>query len=143
MGHRLVTRCSGREATVPLASLINFNTLHVDFSDPGLQERGYRRKVSLGCSEVTFLRCQFLPVPGECVSKAPVSECIRAQSYAERLRLGLAVMHGEAPNFELVMSDGPRSTLPTGLTRARTGLELPRKQSKAAECLLTSLCFFG
>lgn len=63
-----------------------------------------------------------------------MSECIRAQSYAERLRLGLAVLHGEAHNFELAVSDGPRSTPPTGLAHARTGLELPRKQSKAAEC---------
>lgn len=61
-----------------------------------------------------------------------MSQCLRAQSYAERLRLGLAVMHGEAPNFELVMGDGPRSTPPTALARARSGLELPRKQSEAA-----------
>lgn len=67
-----------------------------------------------------------------------VSVCLRAQSYAERLRLGLAVMHGEAHNFELVMSDSPQLTLSTGLTRTHTGLELPRKPSQAAECLLMS-----
>lgn len=58
----------------------------------------------------------------------------RAQSFAERLRLGLAVMHGEAPHFELVMSAGTPSA-PSSLGRTHTGLELPRKQSQAAEGL--------
>lgn len=35
----------------------------VAFSDPRLQERRYSCKVSLGCSEVTFISCQFIQVP--------------------------------------------------------------------------------
>lgn len=71
-----------------------------------------------------------------------MSRCVRAQSYAERLRLGLAVMHGEAHSFELATSDGPQLTPSTSLTHSDTGLELPCKQGKAAECLLTSLDLF-
>lgn len=63
------------------------------------------------------------------VAKSP-SAAQRAQSYAERLRLGLAVMHGEAHNFELVMSDSPQLTLSTSLTRTHTGLELPLMMPK-------------
>lgn len=91
---------------------------------------------------MTFPSYQFIQVPGESISKVLVSQCARAQSYAERLRLGLAVLHGEAHNFQLVMRDGPRLTPPTGLAHARTGLELPRKQSTAAESLLAVCAFF-
>ncbi|XP_003972066.2 phosphoribosyl pyrophosphate synthase-associated protein 1-like isoform X2 [Takifugu rubripes] len=63
------------------------------------------------------------------VAKSP-SAAQRAQSYAERLRLGLAVLHGEAHNFELVMSDGPGLASPSSLAHARTGLELPPMMPK-------------
>ncbi|XP_037620942.1 phosphoribosyl pyrophosphate synthase-associated protein 1-like isoform X1 [Sebastes umbrosus] len=62
------------------------------------------------------------------VAKSP-SAAKRAQSYAERLRLGLAVMHGEAHHSELDMVDGrqspPFSPVPTRTTTGHTGLELP------------------
>lgn len=90
---------------------------------------------------MTCLGCRFIQVPVECFNKVLVCECIRAQSYAERLRLGLAVMHGAAHNFQLVMSDGPRLSPPAGPAHARTGLELPRKQGKAAECPLAARAF--
>ncbi|XP_034389325.1 phosphoribosyl pyrophosphate synthase-associated protein 1-like isoform X1 [Cyclopterus lumpus] len=62
------------------------------------------------------------------VAKSP-SAAKRAQSYAERLRLGLAVMHGEAHHSELDMVDGrqspPFSPPSTRTTQGHTGLELP------------------
>lgn len=55
--------------------------------------------------------------------------CIRAQSYAERLRLGLAVLHGEANTFDSEMVDGPQSPPLQRPTAAHTGLELPCKNT--------------
>lgn len=52
---------------------------------------------------------------------------LRAQSYAERLRLGLAVMHGEAGTFDSEMVDGPQSPPLQRPATAHTGLELPCK----------------
>ncbi|KAM8879388.1 phosphoribosyl pyrophosphate synthase-associated protein 1-like isoform 2-T2 [Spinachia spinachia] len=69
------------------------------------------------------------------VAKSP-SAAKRAQSYAERLRLGLAVMHGEAHHSELDMADGrqspPFSPPPnrTRTTSGHTGLELPLMMAK-------------
>ncbi|XP_037328716.1 phosphoribosyl pyrophosphate synthase-associated protein 1-like isoform X2 [Pungitius pungitius] len=67
------------------------------------------------------------------VAKSP-SAAKRAQSYAERLRLGLAVMHGEAHHSELDMVDGrqspPFSSAPNRTTAGHTGLELPLMMAK-------------
>lgn len=49
----------------------------------------------------------------------------RAQSYAERLRLGLAVIHGEAQCTEQDMDDGRHSPPTVKNTTVCTGLELP------------------
>ncbi|XP_020509295.1 phosphoribosyl pyrophosphate synthase-associated protein 1 isoform X1 [Labrus bergylta] len=59
------------------------------------------------------------------VAKSP-SAAKRAQSYAERLRLGLAVMHGEANHSESDMADGRQSPPLSRTTTGHTGLELPR-----------------
>uniref|UniRef100_A0AAZ3QVR8 Ribose-phosphate pyrophosphokinase N-terminal domain-containing protein n=1 Tax=Oncorhynchus tshawytscha TaxID=74940 RepID=A0AAZ3QVR8_ONCTS len=61
------------------------------------------------------------------VAKSP-SAAKRAQSYAERLRLGLAVMHGEAQCSESDMADGRHSPPPMSsgrTTSGHPGLELP------------------
>ncbi|XP_055078465.1 phosphoribosyl pyrophosphate synthase-associated protein 1-like isoform X3 [Periophthalmus magnuspinnatus] len=58
------------------------------------------------------------------VAKSP-SSAKRAQSYAERLRLGLAVMHGEAHHSELDMADGRQSPPLSRTSTGHTGLELP------------------
>ncbi|XP_029357930.1 phosphoribosyl pyrophosphate synthase-associated protein 1-like isoform X1 [Echeneis naucrates] len=58
------------------------------------------------------------------VAKSP-SAAKRAQSYAERLRLGLAVMHGEANHSESDMADGRNSPPLFRSTTGHTGLELP------------------
>ncbi|XP_008276716.1 phosphoribosyl pyrophosphate synthase-associated protein 1-like isoform X1 [Stegastes partitus] len=58
------------------------------------------------------------------VAKSP-SAAKRAQSYAERLRLGLAVMHGEANHSESDMADGRHSPPLSRTTTGHTGLELP------------------
>ncbi|XP_075946388.1 phosphoribosyl pyrophosphate synthase-associated protein 1-like [Anarhichas minor] len=67
------------------------------------------------------------------VAKSP-SAAKRAQSYAERLRLGLAVMHGEAHHSELDMVDGrnspPFSPPPSRTTQGHTGLEIPLMMAK-------------
>uniref|UniRef100_A0A8C7Q2M2 Phosphoribosyl pyrophosphate synthetase associated protein 1 n=1 Tax=Oncorhynchus mykiss TaxID=8022 RepID=A0A8C7Q2M2_ONCMY len=63
------------------------------------------------------------------VAKSP-SAAKRAQSYAERLRLGLAVMHGEAQCSESDMADGRHSPPPMSsgrTTSGHPGLELPCK----------------
>uniref|UniRef100_A0A8D3C2L0 Ribose-phosphate pyrophosphokinase N-terminal domain-containing protein n=1 Tax=Scophthalmus maximus TaxID=52904 RepID=A0A8D3C2L0_SCOMX len=60
------------------------------------------------------------------VAKSP-SAAKRAQSYAERLRLGLAVMHGEAHHSESDMADGRQSPPLSRTTTGHTGLELPCK----------------
>lgn len=65
-----------------------------------------------------------------------MSVCLRAQSYAERLRLGLAVMHGEANPFESDIVDGPQSPPLSRPTIGHTGLELPCKTPNAATCVL-------
>ncbi|KAM7394059.1 hypothetical protein PAMP_020884 [Pampus punctatissimus] len=58
------------------------------------------------------------------VAKSP-SAAKRAQSYAERLRLGLAVMHGDAHHSESDMADGRHSPPLSRTTTGHTGLELP------------------
>ncbi|XP_049427610.1 phosphoribosyl pyrophosphate synthase-associated protein 1-like isoform X2 [Epinephelus fuscoguttatus] len=63
------------------------------------------------------------------VAKSP-SAAKRAQSYAERLRLGLAVMHGEAHHSELDMADGRQSPPVSRTTTGHTGLELPLMMAK-------------
>ncbi|XP_056135980.1 phosphoribosyl pyrophosphate synthase-associated protein 1-like isoform X2 [Lampris incognitus] len=63
------------------------------------------------------------------VAKSP-SAAKRAQSYAERLRLGLAVIHGEAQHSESDMADG-RHSPPSGRPiTGHTGLELPLMMAK-------------
>lgn len=54
----------------------------------------------------------------------------RAQSYAERLRLGLAVIHGEAQCSESDMADGRHSPPCVRNTTGHTGLELPCKRAR-------------
>uniref|UniRef100_A0AAY4BXN5 Ribose-phosphate pyrophosphokinase N-terminal domain-containing protein n=1 Tax=Denticeps clupeoides TaxID=299321 RepID=A0AAY4BXN5_9TELE len=61
------------------------------------------------------------------VAKSP-SAAKRAQSYAERLRLGLAVLHGEAHCSESDMADGRHSPPCVRNTIGHPGLELPCKQ---------------
>ncbi|XP_072318554.1 phosphoribosyl pyrophosphate synthase-associated protein 1-like isoform X2 [Eucyclogobius newberryi] len=64
------------------------------------------------------------------VAKSP-SSAKRAQSYAERLRLGLAVMHGEADQSESDMAeDGRQSPPPSRTSSGHTGLELPVMMAK-------------
>uniref|UniRef100_A0A8C5C872 Ribose-phosphate pyrophosphokinase N-terminal domain-containing protein n=1 Tax=Gadus morhua TaxID=8049 RepID=A0A8C5C872_GADMO len=63
------------------------------------------------------------------VAKSP-SAAKRAQSYAERLRLGLAVIHGEAPGSEADMADGRHSPPATRTTTGHTGLEIPLMMAK-------------
>ncbi|XP_010887701.1 phosphoribosyl pyrophosphate synthase-associated protein 1 isoform X2 [Esox lucius] len=66
------------------------------------------------------------------VAKSP-SAAKRAQSYAERLRLGLAVMHGEAQCSESDMADGRHSPPPLSsgrTTSGHPGLELPLMMAK-------------
>ncbi|XP_026159153.1 phosphoribosyl pyrophosphate synthase-associated protein 1-like [Mastacembelus armatus] len=63
------------------------------------------------------------------VAKSP-SAAKRAQSYAERLRLGLAVMHGEAHQSESDMPDGRHSPPLSRTVTGHTGLELPLMMAK-------------
>ncbi|XP_061882999.1 phosphoribosyl pyrophosphate synthase-associated protein 1-like isoform X2 [Entelurus aequoreus] len=63
------------------------------------------------------------------VAKSP-SAAKRAQSYAERLRLGLAVLHGAASNLESGMGDGPTSPPPCRPSAGHPGLELPLMMAK-------------
>lgn len=63
------------------------------------------------------------------VAKSP-SAAKRAQSYAERLRLGLAVMHGEAQCSESDMADGRHSPPCVRNTFGQSGLELPLMMAK-------------
>ncbi|XP_030286522.1 phosphoribosyl pyrophosphate synthase-associated protein 1-like isoform X1 [Sparus aurata] len=58
------------------------------------------------------------------VAKSP-SAAKRAQSYAERLRLGLAVIHGEADHSESDMADGRHSPPLSRTTTGHKGLQLP------------------
>ncbi|KAK2501913.1 hypothetical protein MC885_016262 [Smutsia gigantea] len=58
------------------------------------------------------------------VAKSP-DAAKRAQSYAERLRLGLAVIHGEAQCAELDMDDGRHSPPMVRNATVHPGLELP------------------
>uniref|UniRef100_A0A8I3P5Z7 Phosphoribosyl pyrophosphate synthetase associated protein 1 n=1 Tax=Canis lupus familiaris TaxID=9615 RepID=A0A8I3P5Z7_CANLF len=60
------------------------------------------------------------------VAKSP-DAAKRAQSYAERLRLGLAVIHGEAQCTELDMDDGRHSPPMVKNATVHPGLELPCK----------------
>ncbi|XP_034043981.1 phosphoribosyl pyrophosphate synthase-associated protein 1-like isoform X2 [Thalassophryne amazonica] len=54
----------------------------------------------------------------------------RAQSYAERLRLGLAVIHGQAQQSEYDTSDGLTSPPWSRAAAEHTGLELPFMMAK-------------
>lgn len=62
--------------------------------------------------------------------------CPRAQSYAERLRLGLAVIHGEANHSESDMADGRHSPPLSRAVTGHTGLELPCKTHMSLLLLL-------
>ncbi|CAL8285455.1 unnamed protein product [Boreogadus saida] len=64
------------------------------------------------------------------VAKSP-SAAKRAQSYAERLRLGLAVMHGEAQCAESDMADGRHSPPCVRNPTGHPGLELPSGKQQA------------
>uniref|UniRef100_A0A671VAX6 Phosphoribosyl pyrophosphate synthetase associated protein 1 n=1 Tax=Sparus aurata TaxID=8175 RepID=A0A671VAX6_SPAAU len=57
------------------------------------------------------------------VAKSP-SAAKRAQSYAERLRLGLAVIHGEADHSESDMADGRHSPPLSRTTTGHKGLHI-------------------
>ncbi|XP_076871973.1 phosphoribosyl pyrophosphate synthase-associated protein 1-like isoform X2 [Brachyhypopomus gauderio] len=63
------------------------------------------------------------------VAKSP-SAAKRAQSYAERLRLGLAVIHGEAQCSESDMADGRNSPPALRPPCGPSGLELPFMMAK-------------
>lgn len=74
----------------------------------------------------------------------------RAQSYAERLRLGLAVIHGEAQCTEQDMDDGRHSPPMLKNATVHPGLELPCKikvlclplGGKKSRSLLGNFCWF-
>lgn len=66
---------------------------------------------------------------------------LRAQSYAERLRLGLAVIHGEAQCSESDMADGRHSPPCVRNTTGHTGLELPCKNTHLCKVLQLFQCF--
>lgn len=67
-----------------------------------------------------FLLPWFLNCPPRC-------GCIRAQSFAERLRLGLAVIHGEAQDAESDQVDGRHSPPTVKTTGAiHPSMEIPR-----------------
>ncbi|NXC43606.1 KPRA protein, partial [Penelope pileata] len=63
------------------------------------------------------------------VAKSP-DAAKRAQSYAERLRLGLAVIHGEAQCTEQDMDDGRHSPPMVKNATVHPGLELPLMMAK-------------
>ncbi|XP_030637092.1 phosphoribosyl pyrophosphate synthase-associated protein 1-like isoform X5 [Chanos chanos] len=63
------------------------------------------------------------------VAKSP-SAAKRAQSFAERLRLGLAVMHGEPQCSESDMADGRNSPPAVRTSTGPPGLELPLMMAK-------------
>ncbi|OWK14874.1 PRPSAP1 [Cervus elaphus hippelaphus] len=63
------------------------------------------------------------------VAKSP-DAAKRAQSYAERLRLGLAVIHGEAQCAEMDMDDGRHSPPMVKNATVHPGLELPLMMAK-------------
>uniref|UniRef100_A0A673MPQ7 Phosphoribosyl pyrophosphate synthase-associated protein 1 n=1 Tax=Sinocyclocheilus rhinocerous TaxID=307959 RepID=A0A673MPQ7_9TELE len=65
-----------------------------------------------------------------CLSSLSCRCLLRAQSYAERLRLGLAVMHGEAQCSESDMADGRHSPPCVRNTIGHPGLELPLMMAK-------------
>uniref|UniRef100_A0A8C1N5Y9 Phosphoribosyl pyrophosphate synthetase-associated protein 1 n=1 Tax=Cyprinus carpio TaxID=7962 RepID=A0A8C1N5Y9_CYPCA len=65
-----------------------------------------------------------------CLSSLSCRCLFRAQSYAERLRLGLAVMHGEAQCSESDMADGRHSPPCVRNTFGHPGLELPLMMAK-------------
>uniref|UniRef100_A0A8C8DDJ9 Phosphoribosyl pyrophosphate synthetase-associated protein 1 n=1 Tax=Oryzias sinensis TaxID=183150 RepID=A0A8C8DDJ9_9TELE len=67
------------------------------------------------------------------VAKSPAA-AKRAQSYAERLRLGLAVIHGEAQCAESDMADGRHSPPCVRNTTGHTGLELPWTSTAGVLC---------
>ncbi|XP_061426098.1 phosphoribosyl pyrophosphate synthase-associated protein 2 isoform X1 [Lethenteron reissneri] len=68
------------------------------------------------------------------VAKSP-SSAKRAQSFAERLRLAMAVIHGEAQDAESDMDDGRHSPPPIVMKNSSSAihpvLELPRKPSSS------------
>lgn len=64
----------------------------------------------------------------------------RAQSYAERLRLGLAVIHGEAQCSESDMADGRHSPPCVRNATGHTGLELPCKNARLFRIYLMVFC---
>ncbi|XP_031419970.1 phosphoribosyl pyrophosphate synthase-associated protein 1 [Clupea harengus] len=63
------------------------------------------------------------------VAKSP-SAAKRAQSYSERLRLGLAVIHGEAQCSESDMADGRQSPPLVRSSSGHPGLDLPLMMAK-------------
>ncbi|KAG8446085.1 hypothetical protein GDO86_013815 [Hymenochirus boettgeri] len=63
------------------------------------------------------------------VAKSP-DAAKRAQSYAERLRLGLAVIHGEPQCAEPDMADGRQSPPSMKNTTVHPGLEIPLMMAK-------------
>lgn len=74
----------------------------------------------------------------------------RAQSYAERLRLGLAVIHGEAQCTEQDMDDGRHSPPMVKNATVHPGLELPCKikllclsLGKKKKSLVGNCCWFS
>ncbi|KAI1232331.1 hypothetical protein IHE44_0006787, partial [Lamprotornis superbus] len=85
------------------------------------------------------------------VAKSP-GAAKRAQSYAERLRLGLAVIHGEAQCTEQDMDDGRHSPPMLKNATVHPGLELPCKikllclplggKKKNKKSLVGNLCWF-
>lgn len=85
---------------------------------------------ALGCWESQVLFREALP--GEPLTAFFVGSDVlwlscRAQSYAERLRLGLAVIHGEAQCTEQDMDDGRHSPPMVKNATVHPGLELPCK----------------
>lgn len=115
-------------------------------SDPRLQKCHHCCKVPLSCQEVTakpfFFFCAYIFASSDALTLMCLCViCLRAQSYSERLRLGLAVMHGEAHQADML--DGLYSPPVSRTTVGHTGLELPCKTKHCLHvCLqVSTLCF--
>lgn len=111
-------------------------------SDSGLQKCHYCCKVAVFCQEVKHPVREVIGFCSQFFTRllpfALVQPrlCVRAQSYAERLRLGLAVLHGEANTFDGDMVDGPQSPPLQRPTATHTGLELPCKKPTSPSSLV-------
>lgn len=110
-------------------------------NEESLPVRFFAEKQSQRCSLCLLLVWESLAAVGcgaaSVIPAAPERLFLscRAQSYAERLRLGLAVIHGEAQCTEQDMDDGRHSPPMLKNATVHPGLELP--------CKIKFLCLRG